>query len=109
MSGPRAAGLLAIRWSAGAVEDLEAILDWLDSTAGGESALFERDLLATVEPLGRYPLMGRVPRDLDWQRAGFHDLRELLVGEHRVGYVVEARFVEVVYLVHGRRRFPPVR
>ncbi len=89
--------------------DLESILDWLDLASTERSYEFETELLAALEPLRHFPGMGRVPRDFDWSSAGFDNLREVLVWDCRVGYVSEKRAVDIVYLVHGRRRFPPLK
>ena len=90
MTRPRSSPTCALRWSASAVADLEAILDWLDTAGMGKSLEFEHEVLAALEPLRRYPRMGRVPRDFDWRIAGFEALREVLVWDYRVGYVIEA-------------------
>lgn len=88
--------------------DLEAILDWLEQVSADTSIEFESELLGALEPLRGFPEMGRVPRDYDWRGAGLENLREVLVWEYRVGTVAESGHVEIVYLVHGRRRFPPL-
>ncbi len=108
MKKPKSPTLRTLQWSASAVADLEAILDWFDTVSVDRSLEFEQELLAAVEPLRNYPRMGRVPTDYDWRGTGLDDLREVLVWDFRVGYVVEARAVEIVYLVHSKRRFPPV-
>lgn len=99
----------SLRWNANALSDLETILGNLDAAAHEVADRFEQELLAAVEPLCHFPDMGRVPRDFDWRSRGCDALRELIVSDYRVGYTLEGRFVELLCVVHSRRRFPPVR
>ena len=109
MTQRRAPRPRALRWSAAAVADLETFLDSLDAMSSERSLTFESELRAGLAPLRQFPEMGRVPRDYDWRSAGFENLREVLVWDYRVGYLVAHQAVEIVYLVHGKRRVPPLR
>ncbi len=90
--------MAAVRWAERARDDLREIFDFIarDSPRAAE-ALVERVLQAT-ERLKSFPESGRpVPE--------FPDLgyRELLIGNYRVQYRVEAGTVWIASVVHGRR------
>src|SRR5687767_13120091 len=99
----------SLRWNDNALADFESILDQLDAGDEPVSLRFESELLAAIEPLGHFAGMGRVPMDFDWKKAGYSTLRELIVWDYRVGYAFEGRFIEILYVVHVRRRFPSLR
>jgi toxin ParE1/3/4 len=57
-------------------------------------------VFAATTPLAQFPESGRVVREV-----GRQEIREVLHGEYRIVYKVEAQRVAVLTVRHGRRRF----
>ena len=57
-------------------------------------------MFAAVTPLAQFPESGRVVPEF-----GRDEIRELLHGEYRILYKVEAHRLAVLTVRHGRRRF----
>lgn len=68
----------------------------------GAAEQWVEDLFATAATLRKSPERGRRVPEL-----GRPDVRELLFGEYRVVYRVEAKRVSVLTVRHGRRLFDP--
>jgi len=64
------------------------------------AAEWARGLFDSVRPLREFPEMGRVVPEV-----GRSEIREIMFREHRVVYRVAPRFVEVLTVRHGKRRF----
>ena len=87
-----------VAWTSRAVDDLREIHDFVarDSERAAE-ALVERIVRAT-ERLGPFPESGRTVPELP--RLAY---REVIVGNYRVVYRIDARAVWIVSVIHGRR------
>ena len=92
--------MASIDWSMVAVEDLSNIRDYIARDAPMYGQQFVEKILAAVEKLAEFPLLGRqVPEAND------AEIRELLFQSYRILYRVEASAQRVLILavVHGRR------
>ena len=89
---------MKIQWAEPAVEDLEAIRDFIARGSDHYPAQFGERVLEAVDSLRESPKRGRkVPE------AGRQDIRELLFGNYRIMYRVESERVLVLAVLHGAR------
>lgn len=87
-----------IQWSPEAVEDLEAIAEYIarDSRFYAQSVV--RKMLEVAESLADLPEMGRVVPEL-----GDKNIRERFVYSYRLIYQIEEQQILIVAIVHGKR------
>jgi addiction module RelE/StbE family toxin len=86
-------------WTEPARDDLREIFRFIRQDNPVAARNLIRELRQKVERLARFPLSGRdVPELPD---AG---LREVIVGNYRVVYRVVSNTVEILTVVHGRRK-----
>ena len=85
-------------WSPRAVEDLEAIAEYIAADSAAYAATVVKSILSTANNLSRFPFSGRVVPE-------FNDkgIREWFVYSYRVIYQVENERVTVLAIVHGKR------
>ena len=90
-----------IRWSPEAVADLESIRDFIARDSLYYAELVVRRLVESVDRLSAFPTSGRIVPE-----AKRPDLREIIVGSHRLVYRYRHETVEVVTIFRGSRLFP---
>ena len=90
-----------IIWSPLAIEDVEAIRDYVSRDSPRSADLLVERLVAAVERLGADPLAGRVVPELADER-----VREVIHGNYRIVYRVRPDAVEIATVFHGARLFP---
>lgn len=88
-------------WTEPALADLESIHGYIarDSEVYADAMIL--DILDTAERLVDFPDSGRFVRELDDGRT-----REIIVGNYRVMYEVDAQVVLILTVLHGARDFP---
>jgi len=89
-------------WSLEAVEDLEAIAEYIERDSPHYAAAVVEKIATLARSLPTHPRMGRkVPEfDLD-------NIRERFVYSYRVIYQIRDESITVVNVIHGRRLYPP--
>lgn len=87
-----------VAWSPRAVEDLEAIAQYIALDSNAYAAAVVKRILNTTRNLSRFPLAGRVVPEL-----GDETVREWFAYSYRVIYRVENDVVTVATIVHGKR------
>ena len=90
-----------ILWTPQAIEDLEAIRDYVARDSEHYAALLAERLFSSVDHLAAFPEAGRIVPE--FQRP---ELRETILGSYRVVYRLRADRVEVLTVFHGARLFP---
>jgi plasmid stabilization system protein ParE len=96
------AGAYRLCWSEAALQDLEAILDYICARDGLEAATRVHDtLLGKIEPLVDHPERCSVVPEL--RELGLTAFRELIVRPYRVCNRVHGRDVVLVSVLDGRR------
>jgi toxin ParE1/3/4 len=89
-----------VRWTPQAADDLQAIYDFIGRDSSYYAQLTVEDILAAIDRLERFPLMGRqVP---ERQR---DDLRELIKPPYRIVYRV-GEAVKILTIFRASRLFP---
>ncbi len=87
-----------VGWSPRAVEDLEAIAEYISADSTVYAAAVVKTILKTARNLSSFPLSGRVVPELGDER-----IREWFAYSYRVIYRVENGIVTVAAIVHGKR------
>jgi len=98
-----------IEWAAQARRDLFDVVDFLRSERPPAARRFLDLLDRRLAQVARFPESGRpIPEEQGPRGIDERPHREVMVLGWRVGYVVAER-ITVLYLLHGARRFPPLR
>jgi addiction module RelE/StbE family toxin len=87
-----------IIWSPEAVDDLEAISEYISRDSQTIAARVIERLLDAVDRLADFPRLG--PRIREWKRSPY---RHVVVPPYRVIYRIETEAVFVIAVVHGAR------
>lgn len=90
-----------IRWTAKAVDDLEAIRAFISRSSPLYRSLVVRPLVLAVSQIERHLLSGRIVPKL-----GHADVRELVRGNFRVVYRLQRDTVELLTAFRATRAFP---
>ena len=89
-----------VRWTQQAADDLQAIYDFIGRDSPHYAQVVVEDLLAAIDRLERFPLMGRhVP---EGRR---EDLRELIKPPYRIVYRV-GEALRILTIFRASRSFP---
>jgi toxin ParE1/3/4 len=87
-----------VAWSPRAVEDLEAIAQYISADSAAYAAAVVKTILNTARNLSHFPRSGRVvPETAD------ESIRELFAYSDRVIYRIEEEGIIIAAVVHGRR------
>lgn len=85
-------------WAPRALDDLEALLDYIGRDAPASAHRFGEKILARVESLAEFPDSGSfVPEDKT------QTYREVFQGKYRIIFRTEPNLVVVVAIQHGSR------
>jgi addiction module RelE/StbE family toxin len=89
---------MKIEWTQSAEQDLRDLYDWIAKDSPANAERFIDRLLDSATLLQDQPLMGReVPE------AARVDVREVLIEDYRIFYLVKADYLYVLGLIHGSR------
>jgi toxin ParE1/3/4 len=87
-----------VAWSPRAVEDLEAIAEFISADSTAYAAAVTKTILNTARNLSSFPLSGRVVPEL-----GDETIREWFAYSYRIIYRIENNVVTIAAVVHGKR------
>ena len=87
-----------VRWSPDAVEDVEAIAEWIGRDSRQHAEAVAERLLQTASTLDQNPFRGRIVPEFENPA-----YRELFVFSYRVIYRVDPGAIVVLAIVHGKR------
>jgi len=85
-------------WTRQAAEDVEAITAYVAPDSERYASLLAEQLVAAVGRLELFPQSGRVVPEV-----GDEALREVLYGNYRLVYRLQAELVEIVTVYHATR------
>jgi len=91
-----------VRWSLLALQRVSEIVEYISRDRPETAREWVVAIFDTVRQLERFPGRGRVVPEV-----GRASIRELLHGEYRIIYKVEAKTIGILTVRHGRRRFDP--
>jgi len=87
-----------IAWSPRAVEDLEAIAQYIAVDSNAYAAAVVTTILRTARRLSQFPFSGRIVPEL-----ADSNIRELFAYSYRIIYQIDNQTVTVATIVHGKR------
>ena len=87
-----------VAWSPRAIEDLEAIAQYISADSSAYAATVVKTILNTTRNLSRFPLAGRIVPEL-----GDENIREWFAYSYRVIYRIDDRVVTIAAIVQGKR------
>ena len=89
-----------VRWTPQAADDLQAIYDFIERDSPHYAQVIVEDILAAIDRLERFPLMGRHVPELPRE-----DLRELIKPPYRIVYRV-GELIRILTIFRASRLFP---
>lgn len=87
-----------VAWSPRAVEDLEAIAQYIAADSAAYAAAVVKTILHTGRNLSQFPHSGRVVPEI-----ADESIREWFAYSYRVIYRIEEKRITIAAVVHGRR------
>ena len=87
-----------VAWSPRAIEDLEAIAQYISADSSAYAATVVKTIFNTTRNLSRFPFAGRIVPEL-----GDENIREWFAYSYRIIYRLDENVVTVAAIVHGRR------
>jgi toxin ParE1/3/4 len=87
-----------VAWSPRAVEDLEAIAQYIAADSAAYAAAVVKTILHTARSLSQFPRSGRVVPEI-----ADESIREWFAYSYRVIYRIEEEGITIAAVVHGRR------
>lgn len=96
--------MAAVRWTEQAVDDLEAIVNYIALGSDHYARLLVTDVFAAIERAALFPNAGRIVPEADNS-----DIREILLGNYRIIYRIKYDAIVIVALYHSARLLDPSR
>ena len=90
--------MTSIIWSPQAIDDLQAIREYISRDSENYAALVVHRLVEAVERLREFPESGRVVPELNKK-----EIREVIVPPYRIVYRLQGNGVEIVTVYHASR------
>lgn len=87
-----------IRWSPEAIDDLEAIAEYIARDSAYYARAVVRQMLSASRRVAEFPLIGRIVPEI-----GNENIRERFIYSYRLIYRIESRIILVVAVIHGKR------
>ena len=91
-----------IIWSPSALDDVDAIAEYIARDSVDQAALFATRLIEATDRLTDFPQSGRVIPEIANPAC-----REIFVGQYRIMYRLENDDVWITGIVHGTRNWNP--
>jgi addiction module RelE/StbE family toxin len=90
-----------LRWTEQAVEDIRAIREFIERDSPRYGRLVAERLVESTSRIALFPKAGRVVPEI-----GREDVREIIVGEYRIVYRLEAEVAVLLTVFRSSRLFP---
>jgi toxin ParE1/3/4 len=94
-----------IRYLPIAQSDLMAIVDWIAKDSLNRAVSFVAALDKRVGALAVHPQIGRLPRNEQLRKVGYH---LLVLEDFLVFYVIRGQVIEIHRVLHGSRRYEDI-
>jgi len=91
-----------VKWTEQALDDLQAITEFIARDSVEYASLFTTDVLDAVDRIAVFPEIGRVVPEVENP-----DIREVILGNYRIVYRLRGHTVEILTLYHSARLFDP--
>lgn len=92
-----------VRWTDQAVDDLRSIREFIERDSPRYARLVAERLFEATSRIEIFPESGRIVPELSRD-----DVREIIVGEYRVVYRLEAEMATLITVFRSSRLFPPI-
>ncbi|MBI2421706.1 MAG: type II toxin-antitoxin system RelE/ParE family toxin [Candidatus Hydrogenedentes bacterium] len=96
--------MVEVRWTPRALDDLEAIAEFIAIDSPHFAQLFATDVFAAAERLAYFPASGGVVPETDDPA-----VREIVFGSYRIVYRCAEERVDIVLVHHGARLLDPTK
>ena len=93
---------MRVRWSLLALRRVSEIVEYISRDRPEAARKWAEGVFDLVDQLEKFPGQGRMVPEV-----GRPSIREVIYGEYRVIYKVQAKAIGVLTVRHGRRRFDP--
>jgi|SRR5215210_3651538 len=93
----------ALVWSPEAIEDIEAIVAYIERDSLWYAKAVATKIVETAEAIPRYPELGRIVPEI-----GNPAIRERFAHRYRIIYRIDQTNVLVAAVIHGRQDFEPL-
>ncbi|WP_018231010.1 type II toxin-antitoxin system RelE/ParE family toxin [Thioalkalivibrio thiocyanodenitrificans] len=87
-----------VKWSPEAIEDLEAIAEYIARDSEYYARAVVTEILSVSRSTGGFPLIGRIVPEI-----GDEHIRERFIYSYRLVYRVESVRILIVAVIHGKR------
>lgn len=87
-----------IEWSPEAIEDIEAIAEYINRDSAFYASAVVTKILSTSRNILNFPMAGRIVPEL-----ADENIRERFVYSYRMIYLIETERILIVAVVHGKR------
>lgn len=87
-----------VAWSPRAIEDLEAIAQYISADSTAYAAAVVKTILDTARNFSHFPFAGRIVPEL-----ADESIREWFTYSYRVIYRIQGEVVTIAAIVHGKR------
>jgi toxin ParE1/3/4 len=89
-------------WSPSALDDIEAIAEFIARDSTFHASLFVSRLIQTTDHLVQFPFSGRIIPEI-----GNQHCREIIYGSYRIMYRVAKNDIWITGVIHGARNWKP--
>jgi addiction module RelE/StbE family toxin len=90
--------MVRIIWSPYAVDDLEAICDYITKDSEHYARLFAHGVINAIESLEIFPESGRIVPEYNQK-----SIREIIFQNYRIIYQIKLDAIEILAIMHGTR------
>ncbi|KKN37832.1 hypothetical protein LCGC14_0759410 [marine sediment metagenome] len=90
--------MVNIRWSIGALEDIESISSYISRDYPEKASEIVRGIIEKIEQLKQFPKLGRKFPDRDDER-----IREIIFKKYRIVYEIKEEIIEILVIAHGSK------
>jgi toxin ParE1/3/4 len=89
-------------WSPSALDDIEAIAEFIARDSTFHASLFVSRLIQATDHLVQFPFSGRIIPEI-----GNQHCREIIYGSYRIMYRVAKNDIWITGVIHGARNWKP--
>lgn len=94
--------MVEVRWSLQAAQDLNAIISFISRDSSAYARIFVVDVFEALTRIGTFPKAGRIVPELSDP-----NVREVILGNYRIIYRLQADQAGLVTIHHGARQLDP--
>ena len=90
--------MVGIRWSIGALEDIESISSYISREYPEKASEIVKGIIEKIEQLKQFSKLSRQFPDHNDER-----IREIIFKKYRIVYEIKEEIVEILVIAHGSR------